>query len=95
MCLFFSWLDGNFTKSQFAGRQHRIIYGAIQLLRNAFSWEFDPPPTPRNANNVFKVEHNYCKYSRVRYYIDLTQYYVQQNIQYLAFEWVVVWYKLL
>ena len=28
------------------------LYGAIQVLRNAFLWRFDPHPPPRNANNV-------------------------------------------
>ena len=27
-------------------------FGAIQVLRNAFSWKFDLHPPPRNANNV-------------------------------------------
>ena len=26
--------------------------GAIQVLRNAFSWKFDTHPPPRNANNI-------------------------------------------
>ena len=32
--------------------RHLVAYGAIQVLRNFFSWKFDTPPPPRNANNV-------------------------------------------
>ena len=39
------------TKYQIIQNQSSLI-GAIEGLSNAFSWEFDPHPPPRNANNV-------------------------------------------
>ena len=30
----------------------RLMYGAIQVLRNTFFWKFDTYPPPRSTNNV-------------------------------------------